>query len=123
MEEAGRLKEKGKVTEIVAVTIGGAKNEETLRTARAFGEDRAIHIKEEGELQPLTAAKAFAAVLRKEDAQLSTAGNQAIDPDTNTTGKMVSDLLDISQAPLDRKSESDDDTGPRSRETHTRGTT
>src|SRR3546814_7609862 len=70
MEEAVRLKEKGKVTEIVAVTIGGAKNEETLRTALAFGADRAIHIKEEGEVQPLTAAKAFAAVLKKEDAKL-----------------------------------------------------
>ncbi|MGH8693338.1 MAG: electron transfer flavoprotein subunit beta/FixA family protein, partial [Burkholderiales bacterium] len=51
MEEAVRLKEKGKVTEIVAVTIGGAKCEETLRTALAFGADRAIHIKEEGEVQ------------------------------------------------------------------------
>ncbi|MFX9246883.1 electron transfer flavoprotein subunit beta/FixA family protein, partial [Acinetobacter baumannii] len=50
MEEAVRLKEKGKITEIVAVTIGGAKNEETLRTALAFGADRAIHIKEEGEV-------------------------------------------------------------------------
>ncbi len=61
MEEAVRLREKGKVTEIVAVTIGGAKNEETLRSALAFGADRAIHIKEEGEIQPLTAAKALAA--------------------------------------------------------------
>src|SRR3546814_14024404 len=78
MEEAVRLKEKGKVTEIVAVTIGGAKNEETMRTALAFGADRAIHIKEEGEVQPLTAAKAFAAVLKKEDAKLFIAGQQAI---------------------------------------------
>jgi electron transfer flavoprotein alpha/beta subunit len=57
MEEAMRLKEKGKATEIVAVTIGGAKCEETLRTALAFGADRAIHVKEEGEVQPLTAAR------------------------------------------------------------------
>ncbi len=68
MEEAVRLKEKGKVTEIIAVTIGGAKGEETLRTALAFGADRAIHVKEEGEVQPLTAARALAAVFKKEDA-------------------------------------------------------
>ena len=61
MEEAVRLKEKGKLTEIIAITVGGQKNEETLRSALAFGADRAIHIKEEGEIQPLTAAKALAA--------------------------------------------------------------
>ena len=61
MEEAVRLKEKGKITEIIAVTIGGAKNEETLRTALAFGATKAIHIKDEGEVQPLTAARALAA--------------------------------------------------------------
>jgi len=107
MEEAVRLREKGKVTEIVAVTIGGAKNEETLRSALAFGADRAVHIKEEGEVQPLTAAKAFAAVFKKEGAQLFIAGKQAIDDDANQTGQMVASLLDIAQATFASKVEVD----------------
>ncbi|AXQ29625.1 electron transfer flavoprotein subunit beta/FixA family protein [Solimonas sp. K1W22B-7] len=107
MEEAVRLREKGKVTEIVAVTIGGAKNEETLRSALAFGADRAIHIKEEGEVQPLTAAKAFAAALKKEGAQLFLCGKQAIDDDANQTGQMVASLLDIAQATFASKVEVD----------------
>ena len=107
MEEAMRLKEKGKVTEIVAVTIGGAKNEETLRTALAFGADRAIHVKEEGEVQPLTAARAFAALVKKESAQLFLCGKQAIDDDANQTGQMVAGLLDIAQATFASKVEID----------------
>lgn len=98
MEEAVRLREKGKVTEIVAVTVGGAKCEETLRTALAFGADRAIHVKEEGELQPLTVAKALAAVFKKEDARLFLLGKQAIDDDANQTGQMVAGLLELPQA-------------------------
>ncbi|MEC9364516.1 MAG: electron transfer flavoprotein subunit beta/FixA family protein [Pseudomonadota bacterium] len=116
MEEAVRLKEKGKVTEIVAVTIGGAKNEETLRTALAFGADRAIHVKEEGEVQPLTAAKAFAAVLKKEEAKLFLAGKQAIDDDANQTGQMVAALLDIAQATFASKVEIDGDKATVTRE-------
>lgn len=107
MEEAVRLKEKGKVTEIVAVTIGGAKNEETLRTALAFGADRAVHIKEEGDVQPLTAARAFAAVVKKEDAKLFLCGKQAIDDDANQTGQMVAALLDVAQATFASKVELD----------------
>ena len=98
MEEAVRLKEKGKLTEIIAVTMGGAKNEETLRTALAFGATKAIHIKEEGEIQPLTAARAFAAVFKKEGASLFIAGKQAIDDDANQTGQMIAALLDLPQA-------------------------
>ncbi|SEQ99726.1 electron transfer flavoprotein beta subunit [Solimonas aquatica] len=98
MEEAVRLREKGKITEIVAVSIGSEKSEETLRTALAFGADRAILIKEAGEVQPLTAAKALAAVFKKEGAQLFIAGKQAIDDDANQTGQMVASLLDIAQA-------------------------
>ena len=98
MEEAVRLKEKGKITEIIAVTLGGAKNEETLRTALAFGATRAIHIKEDGEIQPLTAARALAAVFKKEGASLLIAGKQAIDDDANQTGQMVAALLDLPQA-------------------------
>jgi electron transfer flavoprotein beta subunit len=105
MEEAVRLREKGKVTEIIAVTIGGAKNEETLRTALAFGADRAVHIKEEGEVQPLTAARALAAVLKKEGADVFLAGKQAIDDDANQTGQMVAAILDIAQATFASKVE------------------
>ena len=107
MEEAVRLKEKGKVTEIIAVTLGGAKNEETLRTALAFGADRAIHIKEEGEIQPLTAARALAAVFKKEDAKILFTGKQAIDDDANQTGQMTAALLDLPQATFASKVELD----------------
>ncbi|WP_293396728.1 electron transfer flavoprotein subunit beta/FixA family protein [Nevskia sp.] len=107
MEEAVRLKEKGNVTEIIAVTVGGAKNEETLRSALAFGADRAVHVKEEGEIQPLNAAKALAAVFRKEGAQLFIAGKQAIDDDASQTGQMIASLLDLPQATFASKVEID----------------
>jgi len=107
MEEAVRLKEKGKVTEIIAVTMGGAKNEETLRTALAFGADRAIHVKEEGEIQPLTAARALAAIFKKEGAQILFTGKQAIDDDANQTGQMTAALLDLPQATFASKVELD----------------
>jgi electron transfer flavoprotein beta subunit len=105
MEEAMRLKEKGKVTEIVAVTIGGAKSEETLRTALAFGADRAIHVKEEGEVQPLTAARALAAIFKKETPGLFLLGKQAIDDDNNQTPQMLAALLDLPQATFASKVE------------------
>ena len=98
MEEAMRLKEKGTVTEIVAVTIGGAKSEETLRTALAFGADRAIHVKTEDAVEPLTAARALKAVFEKETPDLFLMGKQAIDDDANQTGQMTAALLGIAQA-------------------------
>ena len=107
MEEAVRLKEKGKVTEIIAITIGGAKCEETLRTALAFGADRAIHVKEEGEVQPLTAARALAAIVKKEAPQLVLLGKQAIDDDNNQTPQMLAALLDVAQATFASKVELD----------------
>src|SRR5437660_782925 len=76
MEEAMRLREKGKVTEIVAVAIGSAKCEETLRTALAFGADRAIHVKEDVEVQPLTAARALAKLFDKEKPGIFLLGKQ-----------------------------------------------
>jgi electron transfer flavoprotein beta subunit len=109
MEEAVRLKEKGKVTEIVAVTLGGQKCEETLRTALAFGADRAIHIKEDSEVQPLTAATALAAVFKKEEAKLFLLGKQAIDDDANQTGQMVAALLELAQATFASKVEIEGD--------------
>jgi electron transfer flavoprotein beta subunit len=105
MEEAMRLREKGKITEIVAVTIGGAKCEETLRTALAFGADRAIHVKEEGEVQPLTAARALAAIFKKETPQIFLLGKQAIDDDNNQTPQMLAALLDLPQATFASKVE------------------
>ena len=105
MEEAVRLRQKGKVTEIIAVTIGGAKCEETLRTALAFGADRAVHVKEEGEVQPLTAARALAAVFKKENPGVFLLGKQAIDDDANQTGQMTAALLDLPQATFASKVE------------------
>jgi electron transfer flavoprotein beta subunit len=107
MEEAVRLKDKGKVTEIIAITIGGAKCEETLRTALAFGADRAIHVKEEGEVQPLTAARALAAVVKKETPQVVLLGKQAIDDDNGQTPQMLAALLDCAQATFASKVEID----------------
>ncbi|WP_043765898.1 electron transfer flavoprotein subunit beta/FixA family protein [Algiphilus aromaticivorans] len=98
MEAAMRLKEKGTVTEIVAVTIGGAKCEETLRTALAFGADRAIHVKSEEVVEPLTAARALKAVFEKESPDLFFMGKQAIDDDANQTGQMTAALLGRPQA-------------------------
>jgi len=105
---SGASEEKGKITEIIAVTIGGAKCEETLRTALAFGADRAVHVKEEGEIQPLTAAQALAAVFKKEGANLFLLGKQAIDDDANQTGQMVAALLDLPQATFASKVELQD---------------
>jgi electron transfer flavoprotein beta subunit len=116
MEEAVRLKEKGKAAEIVAVTVGGAKSEETLRSALAFGADRALHVKEDGEIQPLTAAKALAAVFRKENAQIFLCGKQAIDDDANQTGQMIAGLLDLPQATFASKVEVDGSTAVVTRE-------
>lgn len=116
MEEAVRLKEKGKVTEIIAVTVGGQKNEETLRSALAFGADRAVHVKEDGEIQPLTAAKALAAVFKAEDAKLFLCGKQAIDDDANQTGQMIAALLDLPQATFASKVEIDGDKATVTRE-------
>ena len=107
MEEAVRLKEKGKLTEIIAVTIGGAKNEETLRTALAFGATRAIHVKDDSGIEPLTAARALAAIFKKEGAQLLLCGKQAIDDDANQTGQMTAAILDIAQATFASKVELD----------------
>ncbi|HXG27484.1 MAG TPA: electron transfer flavoprotein subunit beta/FixA family protein [Nevskiales bacterium] len=105
LEEAMRMKEKGVATEVVAVTIGEAKCEEQLRTALAFGADRAIHIKTDGAVQPLTAARALAALVKKEGAQILLTGKQAIDDDNNQTGQMTAALLDCAQATFASKIE------------------
>lgn len=93
VEEAVRLKEAGKVSEIVAVSLGVKQCEETLRTALAMGADRAILVETDVELQPLAVAKLLKAVADKEQPQLLIVGKQAIDDDANQTGQMVSALL------------------------------
>jgi electron transfer flavoprotein beta subunit len=98
VEEAVRLKEKGVVTEIVAVSCGIAASQETLRTALALGADRAILVQTDQELQPLAVAKLLRAIIAKEAPQLVILGKQAIDDDANQTGQMLAALLDWPQA-------------------------
>jgi electron transfer flavoprotein beta subunit len=93
VEEAIRLKEKGVATEIVAVSIGPAKAQETLRTALAMGADRAILVQTEEEVEPLAVAKILAKIAEEEQPQLIVLGKQAIDDDNNATGQMLAALL------------------------------
>jgi electron transfer flavoprotein beta subunit len=98
VEEAVRLKEGGKVTEIVAVSAGITQCQETLRTAMAIGADRGILVETSEELQPLAVAKLLKALADKEQPQLIILGKQAIDDDSNQTGQMLAALLGWGQA-------------------------
>ncbi|TPG21422.1 electron transfer flavoprotein subunit beta/FixA family protein [Variovorax guangxiensis] len=98
VEEAVRLKEKGVVTEVIAVSCGDAKCQETLRTAMAIGADRGILVETTEELQPLAVAKLLKALVDKEQPQLIILGKQAIDDDANQTGQMLAALADLPQA-------------------------
>ena len=98
VEEAVRLKEKGVVTEIIAVSCGVTQCQETLRTAMAIGADRAILVETDVELQPLAVAKLLKALIDKEQPQLVILGKQAIDDDCNQTGQMLAALADLPQA-------------------------
>jgi electron transfer flavoprotein beta subunit len=93
VEEAVRLKEKGKATEVIAVSIGPAQAAETIRTALAMGADRGILVKADGEIEPLAVAKVLKAVVTEEQPLLVIAGKQAIDDDSNQTGQMLAALL------------------------------
>jgi electron transfer flavoprotein beta subunit len=93
VEEAIRLKEKGAATEIVAVSIGPAKAQETLRTALAMGADRAILVQTDEEAEPLGVAKILAKIAAEEQPQVIILGKQAIDDDNNATGQMLAALL------------------------------
>ena len=93
VEEAIRLKEKGAATEIVAVSVGPAKAQETLRTALAMGADRAILIQTEEEVEPLGVAKILKGVVEEEQPGLVILGKQAIDDDSNQVGQMLGALL------------------------------
>jgi len=98
VEEATRLKEAGKVTEIVAVTCGVAQAQETLRTAMAIGADRGVLVETGPEIEPLGVAKVLKALAVEEQPQLIILGKQAIDDDSNQTGQMLAALLGWPQA-------------------------
>jgi electron transfer flavoprotein beta subunit len=98
VEEATRLKEAGKVTEIVAVTCGVAQAQETLRTAMAIGADRGVLVETGPDIEPLGVAKVLKALAVEEQPQLIILGKQAIDDDSNQTGQMLAALLGWPQA-------------------------
>jgi electron transfer flavoprotein beta subunit len=97
VEEAIRLKEKGAATEIVAVSIGPAKAQETLRTALAMGADRAILVQTDDEVEPLAVAKILKAIAEEEQPGMILMGKQAIDDDSNQTGQMLAALMNRPQ--------------------------
>ena len=105
VEEALRLKEAGKASEVVAVSLGIAQCQETIRTALAMGADRGIHVQTDAELQPLGVAKLLKAVIAKEQPGLVILGKQAIDDDCNQTGQMLAALLGWPQATFASKIE------------------
>ena len=105
VEEAVRLKEAGKATEVVAVTIGPAQAQETLRTALAMGADRAILIKTDDLVEPLAVAKMLKGVVEAEGPEIVILGKQAIDDDCNQTGQMLAALLGWPQATFTSKLE------------------
>jgi electron transfer flavoprotein beta subunit len=104
-EEAIRLREAGKAEEVVAVSLGEAKCQETLRTALAMGADRAIHVQTDAELQPLAVAKLLKAIALREQPGLIILGKQAIDDDSNQTGQMLAALLGWAQGTFASKLE------------------
>jgi electron transfer flavoprotein beta subunit len=110
VEEAIRLKEKGVATEIVAVSIGPAKAQETLRTALAMGADRAILVQTEDPVEPLAVAKILAKIAEEEQPGMVILGKQAIDDDSNQTGQMLAALLGWGQGTFASKVEVDGET-------------
>lgn len=116
VEEALRLKEAGKASEVVVVSIGPAKAEDTLRTALAMGADRAILVETDATVEPLAVAKILKGVVEAEAPGLVIVGKQAIDDDSNQTGQMLSALLGWSQATFASKLEIGDGTASVTRE-------
>ena len=98
IEEAVKIKEAGKATEVVAISVGEEKAQETARKALAVGADRGIHVKADGTLEPLAVSKLLQKVVEKEKPDLVFMGKQAIDDDCNQTGQMLSALLNWPQA-------------------------
>ncbi|MBB3411855.1 electron transfer flavoprotein beta subunit [Rhizobium sp. BK316] len=116
VEEALRLKEAGRAEEVVVVSIGPAKAEETLRTALAMGADRAILVETDDAVEPLTVAKILKGVADAEKPGLIIVGKQAIDDDSNQTGQMLAALLGSAQATFASKVEIDGDSATVTRE-------
>ncbi len=116
VEEALRLKEAGKVEEVVVVSIGPAQSQETIRTALAMGADRGILVKVDDIVEPLAVAKILKGVVEAEQPQLVILGKQAIDDDANQTGQMLSALLGWSQGTFASKVELGGDTAKVTRE-------
>ena len=116
VEEAVRLKEAGKVEEIVAVSIGVQQCQETIRTALAMGADRGVHVLTDQDLEPLAVAKVLKGVVEAEQPKLVIMGKQAIDGDNNATGQMLSVLLNVPQATFASKLEVEGDSAKVTRE-------
>ena len=108
VEEALRIKESGKAEEVIVVSIGPAKAEETLRTALAMGADRAILVETDDAVEPLAVAKILKGVAEAEQPGLIIVGKQAIDDDSNQTGQMLSALMGVAQATFASKIELSD---------------
>ena len=109
VEEAIRLKEAGAIDEIVAVSIGPAKAQETLRTALAMGADSAVLVETDDEVEPLAVAKILKAVAAEVEPGLIILGKQAIDDDSNQTGQMLAALMELPQGTFASKVEMDGD--------------
>jgi len=105
VEEAVKLKESGKAKEVIAVTVGEEKAQETIRKALAVGVDRGIHIKTEGNIEPLAVAKILKKIVEKEKPDLVFMGKQAIDDDCNQTGQMLAAILGWAQGTFASKIE------------------
>ena len=103
IEEAVKIKEAGKATEVVAITVGEEKAQETVRKALAVGADRGIHVKADGILEPLAVSKILQKVVEKEKPDLVFMGKQAIDDDCNQTGQMLAAMLNWPQATFSSK--------------------
>ena len=116
VEEAIRLKEKGKASEVIAVSIGPREASETIRTALAMGADRGILVKTEGEVEPLAVAKILKAICDEEKPRLVITGKQAIDDDAGQTGQMLAALLGWPQGTFAHKLELDENTARIERE-------
>ena len=109
VEEALRIKESGKAEEVVIVSVGGEKSQETIRTALAMGADRGIHIKTTSEVEPLGVVKILEKIVEKENPKIILMGKQAIDDDCNQTGQMLSAKLGWSQGTFASKIEIDNE--------------
>jgi electron transfer flavoprotein beta subunit len=116
VEEAVRLKEKGKATEVIAVSIGPQAAQETIRTALAMGADRGILVKVDGDVEPIAVAKILKGICDAERPSLVILGKQAIDDDSNQTGQMLAALLGWPQATFAHKLELGDGTAQVERE-------